>query len=139
MRLNWVGCFALIALVRGERCDHYSFCSQPHAAHVHEGNFEFGQTFEGKTCVATQARAASFSVSSRACNSSTLTDSSRPTRLRVDLTTATSVPRSARPPLSWNRRPKSCEALICYGRGAVSNHIQFNTIQKPRFLRPFFV
>ena len=40
-----------------------------HAAHVHEGNFEFGQTFEGKTCVATQARAASFSVSSRACNS----------------------------------------------------------------------
>ena len=54
-------------------------------------------------------------------------------------------------PLSWNIRPKSCEALICRGRGGGFEPIQFNSIQsaparvslrdgreggeRPRFLR----
>lgn len=49
------------SVVTAQKCDHYSFCSQPRVAHVHDGNFEFGDVFDGKTCVATQARAASFS------------------------------------------------------------------------------
>ena len=53
---------SFFSIVLGDKCDHYSFCDRPHAAHVHMGNFEFGETFEGKSCVATQARAASFSL-----------------------------------------------------------------------------
>jgi hypothetical protein len=32
--------------------------------------------------------------------------------------------------LSWNVRPKSCEALICCGRGGGFERIQFNSIQQ---------
>jgi hypothetical protein len=41
------------------------------------------------------------------------------------------VPRRARPPLRWNIRPKSCEALICCGGGGRlrTNSIQFNSIR----------
>jgi hypothetical protein len=42
------------------------------------------------------------------------------------------VPRRARPPLSWNIRPKSCEALICCGGGGGFEPIQYNTIQDQR-------
>ena len=59
--------------------------------------------------------------------------------IRVDLRSTTSVPRRARPRLSWNIRPESCEALICCGGGSgfepysiQFNSIQFNSIQFSR-------